>query len=71
MRRLVASQKFHATLRPRIDAEVDRFMAEQERIDPPAKPVVREGAPGDPDAPANTAAGLGGPLSIHAPWRRD
>jgi len=46
-------------------------MAEQERLDPPAQPIVRDGAPADPDAPADTAAALGGPLSIHAPWRRD
>jgi hypothetical protein len=46
-------------------------MAEQERLDPARQPVIELGAPADPDAPANTAAGLGGPISIHAPWSRD
>ena len=68
---MVASQKFHATLKPRLDAEVDRFMAGQARVDSDSEPIYRDGGPADPDAAANTAAALGGPISIHAPWRRD
>lgn len=46
-------------------------MAQQELIDPPAQPTIKDGGPANPDAPENTAAALGGFLSIHAPWRRD
>lgn len=68
---MVTAQKFHATLDPDIDAEINRFMAERARLDSDSEPIFRDGAPADPDAPADPAAAVGGPISIHAPWRRD
>ncbi len=70
LRRYVAARKFEATLKPRLDAEVEQFMAEQERIDPAPQPVIIE-HPINDNEQKGASRDLGGPISIHAPWRRD
>jgi hypothetical protein len=67
---MVAAQKFHSTLGPRIDAEVDRFKAEQQRREPPDQPTIAE-HPIDDTTQTGASRDLGGAISIHAPWRRD
>lgn len=70
LRRYAAARKFETTLKPRLDAEVERFVAEQERIDPAPQPVIIK-HPIDSTQQTGASLDLGGPISIHAPWRRD
>ena len=59
---------FDKTLPAKINAEVDKWHTSQ----PPntASPIVRE-EPVDPELQTGESQKLGGPMSLHAPWRRD
>jgi len=68
LQRLINTRKFEATLKPRLDREVENFHQQQELIDPAPQPIIELGAPSAPDAPPDSAAALGGEMRIRSPW---
>lgn len=57
--------KFNATLKPRIDRELEKFQETQPPNVPP--PVIIE-EPVNEELQTGESLLLGGPMSIHAPW---
>jgi hypothetical protein len=68
LERIIKTWWFERTLPSKIDAAVADWHTSQ----PPtiAAPTIRE-HPVDTELQTGEAAKLGGPMSIHAPWRRD
>jgi hypothetical protein len=63
LHRLIAAEKFYATLPAKLDAAEDAWREAQP--EPPAPIIVEHPIqPGDSEL-------LGGGMSIHAPWKRD
>lgn len=71
MQRAAQDHKFHATLAPRLDREIERVNKiidlEEERSK--RRPVIKE----EPITPEQTGESrlLGGPMSISSPWNDD
>jgi hypothetical protein len=63
LQRLIAAEKFYATLPAKLDAAEDAWHDAQPE---PLAPIIVEHPiqPGDSEL-------LGGGMSIHAPWKRD
>lgn len=68
LQRVVAAQKFHATLKPRLDAELVAFVAEQERLDPAPQPTITH-EPINDQLQTGASRALGGAIRITAPWK--
>lgn len=68
LQRLINTRKFEATLKPRLDREIESFHKQQEIIDPAPQPIIELGAPPDPNAQQDSAAALGGEMRIRSPW---
>ena len=67
MQRLIAAEKFHATLPAKLDkAEADWHAAQPKAPDP----IIVE-HPIDDTLQTGDSRLLGGGMSIHAPWKRD
>ena len=67
LQRLIAAEKFHATLPAKLDKAEADWHATQPSDTPP--PVVLE-HPVDPQLQTGDSRLLGGGMSIHAPWKR-
>ena len=67
LQRLIAAEKFYATLPAKLDAAEDAWHATQP--EPPAPTIVEH--PIDDTLQAGDSRLLGGGMSIHAPWKRD
>jgi hypothetical protein len=67
LQRLIAAEKFHATL----PAKLDKAEADWHATQPTAPdPIIVEHAIDDTLQPGDSRL-LGGGMSIHAPWKRD
>ena len=65
LKKAAQDYKFNATLKPRIDREVEKFQASQPPIMP--APIIIE-EPIDKELQTGESMLLGGPMSIHSPW---
>jgi len=67
LERAVQQRQFEATLPAKLDETINNWHTGQ----PPATSPIIVHEPIDPELQTGESKDLGGPISIHAPWKRE